>query len=104
MHSKRPVVDDVPETPHFDFLYGRYHLSSWLIPYFSTTMSLRDAATSLRLADFPGSDDITWRLDELYQREVDWPRVERQIVPYLRAPRPATVFQCTHDCPSSHRA
>ena len=85
MHSKRPVVDDIPKTPHFDFLYGRYHLSSWLIPYFSTTMSLRDAATSLRLADFPGSDDITWRLDELYQREVDWPRVERQIVPYLRA-------------------
>ena len=48
-------------------------------------MSLSDAAKSLRLAGFPGSDEVTWRLDELYQREVDWPRVERKIVPYLRA-------------------
>ena len=48
-------------------------------------MSLRDASEYLHLAAFPGSDDVTWRLDELYQREVDWPRVERRIVPYLRA-------------------
>ena len=84
--NARRVVEHIPATPHFDFLYGRYRLSSWVIPYFSTTMSLRDAATSLRLAaDFPGSDDVAWKLDELYQREVDWPRVERRIVPYLRA-------------------
>ena len=84
--NARRVVEDIPATPPFDFLYGRYRLSSWVIPYFSTTMSLRDAAKSLRLAaDFPGSDDVAWQLDELYQREVDWPRVERRIVPYLRA-------------------
>lgn len=85
----RRVVEDIPGTPHFDFLYGRYDLSSWVIPYFSTIVSLRDAADSLRLAaDFPGSDEVQWRLDELYQREVDWPRVERQIVPYLRGAEP----------------
>lgn len=84
--NARRVVEDTPATPHFDFLYGRYHLSSWVIPYFSTTMSLRDAATNLRLAaDFPGSDEVKWKLDELYQREVDWPCVERRIVPYLQA-------------------
>ena len=83
--SKHTPIAETPATPHFDFLYGRYHLSSWAIPYFSTVMSLRDAASCLRLAsDFAGSDEIQWRLDELYQREVDWPRVERQIVPYLR--------------------
>ena len=85
MMSGRRVVEDVPATPHFDFLYGRYHLSSWVVPYFSTIMSLRHAADSLRLAAaFAGSDEVQWRLDELYQREVDWPRVERRIVPYLR--------------------
>ena len=84
--STRPVVVDVPATPQFDFLYGRYKLSSWAIPYFSTTMSMRDAARSLRLsADFPGSDTVRWQLNELYQREIDWPRVERRIVPYLSA-------------------
>ena len=49
-------------------------------------MSLRHVADSLRLAsDFPGSELIDWGLDELYQREVDWSRVERKIVPYLHA-------------------
>ena len=91
--TPRRVIAETPATPHFDFLYGRYHLSSWIIPYFSTTMSLRDAATSLRLAaDFPGSDDVEWKLDELYQREVDWPRVERRIVPYLRATEQPQFF------------
>ena len=89
----RRVVEDIPATPHFDFLYGRYHLSSWIIPYFSTIVSLRDTADSLRLAaDFPGSDEVQWRLDELYQREVDWPRVERRIVPYLRATEQPQFF------------
>ena len=85
MNARRIVVD-TPATPHFDFLFGRYRLSPWVIPYFSTIIPIRAAAASLRLAaDFPGSDDVRWRLDELDQREIDWPRVERKIVPYLQA-------------------
>ncbi len=81
--TPRHVVD-VPSTPHFDFIYGAYRLSSWVIPYFATSMSLRQAADNLRLAtDFPGAEMIRWRLEELYQRDIDWPRVERKIVPYL---------------------
>ena len=92
MNGRRPVYD-TPATPHFDFLYGRYNLSPWVIPYFSTTMSVKDAAESLRLAaDFPGSDDVKWKLDELYQREVDWSRVERKIVPYLHASEQPQFF------------
>ena len=84
--GERRVVVDTKATPHFDFLYGRYHLSPWVIPYFSTIMPIKAAAEDLRLAaDLPGSDDVRWRLDELYQREIDWPRVERKIVPYLHA-------------------
>ena len=85
--KKRRLVTDTPATPHLDFLYGRYHLSSaWTIPYFSTVMPLDQVGDNLKLAvDFPGSDSVQWRLDELYQREVDWIRVERSIVPYLRA-------------------
>ena len=91
--TPRRVVEDTPATPHFDFLYGQYRLSSWVIPYFSTTMSLPDVASSLHLtADFPGSDVVQWKLNELYQREVDWPRVERRIVPYLRATEQPQFF------------
>lgn len=71
-------------TPPFDFIYGRYHLSKWRIPYFATTMTFRDAEDSLRLiSEFPGLERRPMNLDELYQRDLDWPRVERQIVPYL---------------------
>ena len=77
-------VSDTPTTPHFDFLYGSFVISKWHIPYLSTTMSLAAAADALHLAtDLPGAEEIAWRLDELYQRDIDWPRVERQIVPYL---------------------
>ena len=91
--NRRRIVLDIPATPHFDFIYGRYRLSSWAIPYFSTLMPIKQAASSLRLtADLPGSDDVMWRLDELYQREVDWPRVERQIIPYLHASEQPQFF------------
>lgn len=82
--SRRTVVD-VPATPHFDFLYGAFQLSKWRIPYLSTTMTVEEAAESLNLtAEMPGAESIRWRLDELFQRDIDWPRVERQVLPYLR--------------------
>ncbi|MBE1548131.1 hypothetical protein GGC64_002139 [Mycobacterium sp. OAS707] len=72
-------------TKNFDFLYGSFRLSKWEIPYFATTVSLKDAAADLRLtSEIPGAENIEWSLNELYQRDIDWPRVERQIVPYLR--------------------
>lgn len=82
---ERRQVHDVPSTPHFDFLYGAFRLSNWHIPYFATTLNLSTAANSLKLTtEIPGSERIAWRLDELFQRDINWPRVERQIVPYLR--------------------
>jgi len=80
------AVDDVPGTSHFDFLAGAFRLSpKWSIPYLTTTLSLEEAARDLRLtAEMPGIDTIAWKIDELYQRNINWPRVERQIVPYLR--------------------
>lgn len=83
--GKPTVIKDVSATKNFDFLYGSFRLSKWEIPYFATTISLKDAANDLRLTyEIPGVENIEWNLDELYQRDIDWPRVERQIVPYLR--------------------
>lgn len=86
MEAKRPKpVKHVPASAPFDFVYGCFNLSpQWAIPYFATTMTMREAADSLRLVnDFPGNESMAWRIDELYQRDIDWSRVEREIVPYL---------------------
>lgn len=78
-------IKNIRATAYFPFVYGRFQLSNWSIPYFSTAISLRDAAESLRLAsEAPGVESVQWQLDELYQRDVDWSRVDRGIVQYLR--------------------
>ena len=83
---KPRATRNTPATEPFDFVFGRYHLSNWCVPYFTTTMTLRQAANSLKRVDeFPGVEHLSWRIEELYQRDLDWPRVERQILPYLRA-------------------
>ena len=79
-------IKDIPSTPHFDFVYGKYDLGNWTIPYFSTVMNLLDVANSLKLAcDFPGQQLEELSIEELYQRDIDWSRVENKIVPYLKA-------------------
>jgi DGQHR domain-containing protein len=48
-------------------------------------MTFNDAARYLRLInEMPGSAAMNWKLEELFQRDIDWPRVEKKIVPYLR--------------------
>ena len=73
-----------PSTPPITFLSGAFNLSNWKVPYFSTIMTLGDAARHLHLtAELPGAESVSWKVEELYQRDIDWVRVERQILPYL---------------------
>jgi hypothetical protein len=78
-------VEHIPSSPPFDFVFGYFNLSSnWAVPYFTTTMSIREAADSLKLvSQFPGYENMAWRIDDLYQRDIDWERVEKDIAPYL---------------------
>lgn len=63
---------------------GIFRLSDWQIPYLSVIMNLEDAADHLNLtAELPGAESIAWKIDELFQRDIDWPRVQNQILPYL---------------------
>ena len=79
------ALEDIRATAHFDFLYGRFSLSKWKVPYFTTTVSLEDAAKDLHLtSEIPAAEEIRWSIDELYQRDIDWHRVEQRITPYLR--------------------
>ena len=80
----RKQVRNIPSTPHFDFLTGSYSNPNWTVPYFVTSMTFSDAAQSLHLtSEIPGSEEITWSIDELYQRDIDWRRVRDRIFPYL---------------------
>lgn len=75
----------VQKTRNFDFLFGRYSHSNCTIPYFQISMTFTDAARYLRLVnEMPGSAGMNWKIEELFQRDIDWPRVERKIVPYLK--------------------
>jgi DGQHR domain-containing protein len=77
--------DSVKGTPDFDFISGHYSASAKPVTYFTTVMSFADAASSLRLiSELPGSTSLDWAVEELYQREIDWRRVRRGIVPYLK--------------------
>lgn len=79
------VHKNVSATQEFDFLYGSFELSKVHIPYFATTLTLQDAASDLKLAsDILSSEDINWSLTELFQRDIDWSRVHKKIVPYLQ--------------------
>ncbi len=75
----------VRKTPNFDFIFGRYSYSNAKIPYFQVSMSFSDAAEYLSLVnEMPGAASMNWRVEELFQRDIDWARVEKKIVPYLR--------------------
>lgn len=78
------MVEEINKTKVLPFVYGCFGFEKWKIPYFSLTMELRDAADFLTLtADLPGDHTQDFKVDELYQRDIDWKRVERDIAPYL---------------------
>jgi len=76
-----PELDDVPTTPEFDFLAGAFNLNSWRVPYFTSTLTVSEVAKFLKMpSELPGIESIDWKVDELYQRDIDWARVETGLV------------------------
>lgn len=94
-------IDDVlaeTEKPHYTelrpILHGAYNLSQVRIPYFQGLMSLEEVSKELRLVEeLPADLRSKWRLEELFQREIDWGRVKDDIVAgYLRRPEKLKFF------------
>ncbi|MCA8914670.1 MAG: hypothetical protein KDB90_04590 [Planctomycetes bacterium] len=84
MNPRKPA-STIRKTPNFDFLYGRYSHSKIRIPYFQVNMTFADAASYLKLVnEMPGASAMDWRIEELFQRDIDWGRVEKRIAPYLK--------------------
>lgn len=81
------AVDDifVDEGPHYTALrpsmHGSFNLSKTEIPYIQTLMSLKEVATELDLVEnLPSDLRSKWTLEELFQREIDWERVQYQLL------------------------
>ncbi len=94
-------IDDVltqQDKPHYTVLrptlWGSFNLSQTPIPYYQTILSLEEVSKELELVEnLPSDLRSKWRLEELFQREIDWDRVEKQIVNgYLRRPEKLKFF------------
>ena len=52
-------------------------------------MTFKEAADWLKLVnEMPNASNLEWRIEELFQRDIDWKRVEKSIVPYLNTDGP----------------
>lgn len=71
-------------TPKFPFLRGTFSLAGSSVPYFQLTLSAKDALSHLKVARELIFDPREIVLDELFQRDIDEVRVEKEIAPYLQ--------------------
>ena len=64
------------------FVPGIYHLSQvGQIPYFSAVIPLQDLVNQINLVeDIPEESRLVWSLEELFQRDIDWKRVEDDLL------------------------
>lgn len=94
-------IDDVViknEYPHYTelkpILWGSFNLSQTAIPFFQMVLTLEEATQNLKLVEnLPSDLRANWKLEELFQREIDWERVKLSIVNgYLRRPEKLKFF------------
>ena len=64
------------------FVPGEYKLSQvGCLPYFAAVMSLQDLVNQIKLVeDLPEETRLDWSLEELFQRDISWDRVQRELV------------------------
>ena len=81
-----------PSNP-FAFLYGAFDLPGWTIPYLSMAITFEETAASLKTTyDLPEADQQEWTLEGLFQRDISWPRIDAEIIPYLRSTADPAFF------------
>jgi len=72
-------------TPAVTYLRGEYALWKYQIPYFSTVLPMKFIADKFKLVDeIQGSETIEWSIDELFQRDIAWERIDKELIKYLK--------------------
>ncbi|MCP3733837.1 hypothetical protein M9979_02960 [Sphingomonas sp. RP10(2022)] len=85
----------VPEalTPEIVFLKGSVSLWNYSIPFFTTNVPLVFAEKYFKLfEELPQADTAEWTLEELFQRDISWDRVDNEILAYLNSPTRPQFF------------
>lgn len=83
---------DTTQGPYL-YLSGGFTLGQSSVPYFSVTMTAKEAKDTIRLpSEMPFSPERPIDLEELFQRELDTERVRKALVPYLRDPDSLRFF------------
>jgi hypothetical protein len=89
------LEDDKPHyTEHRPVLCGSFNMSNSEIPFFQAILPLKSVVDELDLVEnIPSDLRAQWKLEELFQREIDWERVETDLVNgYLRRPNKLKFF------------
>jgi len=82
INSRVPIAS----TPEIVFLKGGVSLAAYSIPFFTTNVPLEFAANYFKLfEELPQADTGEWTLEELFQRDISWERVDREILAYLKS-------------------
>lgn len=83
----------VATTPEIVFLKGSVALWAYSIPFFTTNVPLGFAAEYFKLfEELPQADTGEWTLEELFQRDISWDRVDTEILEYLKSPTRPQFF------------
>lgn len=78
---KRPGSDRPHYTEPRSILCGTINLAGSEIPFFQAMMPLVDVVKQLDLVEnLPSDLRAKWRVEELFQREIDWERVNEELV------------------------
>lgn len=81
-------------TPIKPVLKGEFSISNYSVPYFQANLSLQEVNRHLKLVEeMPNEERQQWTIEELFQRDIDWKRVENDIVTdYLKRKEKRSFF------------
>lgn len=72
-------------TPEIVYLKGEFSLWKYKIPYYCAVVPAKFAADKFSLIDdIPDAERIEWSLEELFQRDIAWERIETDLLAYLK--------------------
>lgn len=91
---KKPGSDRPHYTEPRPILCGTINLAGSEIPFFQAMMPIGEVVKQLDLVEnLPSDLRAKWRLEELFQREIDWERVKDDLVKgYLKRPNKLKFF------------
>ncbi|WP_298332365.1 DNA sulfur modification protein DndB [Asticcacaulis sp.] len=91
---KKPGSDRPHYTEARPILCGTINLAGSEIPFFQAMMPIGEVVKQLDLVEnLPSDLRAKWRLEELFQREIDWERVKEDLVKgYLKRPNKLKFF------------